>query len=304
MKLGIQRSGGFGNIADVLVDASTAEQQGFASYWLPRVDTQLDSLIAISVAGQVTSTIELGAGIVPAWTQHPLTLGQSALSASSATQGRLSLGIGVVSKASVEHTWGIPYEHPLTYMREYAEILRQVLRNQPVDYSGKILTARAPAVLPGAAEPPLYMAALGEQMLKLAGSQSDGATLFLTGPRTIETHSRPILMAAAEAAGRPKPRLMVGVVVLCTDDVAGGRFRIQKKYGGWAAWPHYRAMFDLEGVEGAEDVAIVGDESRIREGFSRLFAAGVDDILCYEFTETQEEKDRTRGCLVDLLSVG
>jgi hypothetical protein len=61
-------------------------------------------------------------------------------------------------------------------------------------------------------------------------------------------------------------------------------------------------MFDLEGVSGAEDVAIVGDESAVQDGLRALFAAGADDILCHEFGETERDRARTRACLVDLLN--
>lgn len=301
MKLGILRSNGVWDIEGFVDDVAEAAEAGFSSYWIPNLDVQTDALMALAIAGPRVPGIEMGAGIVPVWTQHPLALGQAALTAASVLGGRLSLGVGIVSKPAVEHTWGIPFERPITFMREYLEILHPVLANQPVHYTGELLTARAPAILPVAPEPPLYLAALGKQMVKLAGSHSSGAITFLTGPKTVANHTTPLLSAAAAAAGRPTPRLMVGIPVLCTDDVAGGRSLASKKYGAWATWPHYRAMFDLEGANGAEDVALIGNESAVRDGLRALFDAGADDVLCYEFGETQTDLNRTRACLTELV---
>ncbi|MFG1646313.1 TIGR03564 family F420-dependent LLM class oxidoreductase [Amycolatopsis sp. NPDC049252] len=301
MRLGILRSNGVWEIESFVDDVAAAADAGFSSYWIPNLDVQVDSLMALAIAGPRVPGIELGAGIVPVWTQHPLALGQAALTAASVLDGRLSLGVGIVSKPAVEHTWGIPFERPITFMREYLEILHPVLANKPVHYTGQLLTARAPAILPVAPEPPLYLAALGTQMLRLAGSHSDGAILFLTGPKTVANHTTPLLSAAAKAAGRPAPRLMAGIPVLCTDDVEAGRKLAGKKYAAWASWPHYRAMFDLEGVNGAEDIALIGNEAAIRDGLRAYFAAGADDVLCYEFGETQTDLRRTRACLTELV---
>lgn len=301
MRLGILRSNGVWEIEGFVDDVAEAAAAGFSSYWIPNLDVQVDSLMALAIAGPRVPGIEMGAGIVPVWTQHPLALGQAALTAASVLGGRLSLGVGIVSKPAVEHTWGVPFERPLTFMREYLEILHDVLANRPVHYTGQLLTARAPAVLPVAPEPPLYLAALGKQMLRLAGSHANGAILFLTGPKTVESHTVPLLAAAAKGAGRPAPRVMAGIPVLCTDDPEGGRALAARKYAAWATWPHYRAMFDLEGVHGAEGIALIGSEEAIRHGLRAYFAAGADDVLCYEFGETQTDLRRTRACLTELL---
>lgn len=300
MKLGILRYDGFWDIDSFVADVAEAAEAGFSSYWIPNLDVQVDSLMALAIAGREVPGIELGAGIVPTWTRHPLVMGQCALTAASVIGDRLSLGVGVVNKPAVEHTWGLKFERPITYIREYLEVLRPVLAGEPVDYTGEILTARAPAVLPGAPQPGLYMAAMGEQMLKVAGRHSDGTILWLTGPKTIAEHTVPTITSAAEAVGRPKPRVLVGAPVLCTGDTETGRTLAAQAFGEYAHFPHYRAMLDIEGATGPEDIAAVGDESAVRDRLSAFFAAGADEILCAEFGSTDDRK-RTRACVRELL---
>lgn len=302
MRIGILRGQGVTDIDQLTADLADAQSAGFTSYWLPKVELQADSLIALAVAGSRVPGIELGAGIVPIWTQHPLALGQSALTAASVLGDRLALGVGIVNKPVVEGTWGIPFERPITVMREYVEILQSVLGNEVTHYDGELISAHAAPVLPGVARPPLYMAALGPQMTRLAGKHSDGAILFLTGPITVKTHSRPLLSASAQAACRPRPRVIVGVPVVCTDDVARGRALIEQHYAWYGTAPHYRAMLDIEGANSPADVAIIGNESAVKARLEALFEAGADDVICYELGSTLAEVARTRACLAEIIA--
>jgi 5,10-methylenetetrahydromethanopterin reductase len=164
-----------------------------------------------------------------------------------------------------------------------------------------MLTARAAGLLPGAPQPRLYLAALGTQMLNVAGRHSDGTILWMTGPNTLTEHTVPTITAAAEIAGRPRPRVLVGTPVLCTDDVDRGRALAAQTFSLYANLPSYTAMMAREGVTGPEGMAVVGDESAVRDRFRAFFAAGADDVLCAEFGSTDEDAQRTRACLIDVL---
>ena len=50
--------------------------------------------------------------------------------------------------------------------------------------------------------PKVMLAALGDQMLKVAGRRTDGTILWCVGPKTIRTHIAPIINEAAAAADR------------------------------------------------------------------------------------------------------
>jgi 5,10-methylenetetrahydromethanopterin reductase len=257
--------------------------------------------MALAIAGREVPGIELGAGIVPTWTRHPLVMGQSALTAAQVVGDRLSLGLGIEHKTSVQHNWGMDFDRPITHIREYLEILRPVLANEPVEYVGETLTARASALLPGAPRPALYLAALGGQMLNVAGHHSDGTIVWLTGPNTLAQHTVPTINAAAESAGRPRPRILVGTPVMCTDDVEGGRAVAAQTYSRYANLPSYTAMMAREGVSGPEGMAVIGNEAEVRDRFRAFYAAGADDILCAEFGGTPEDIERTRACLTGLI---
>ena len=118
------------------------------------------------------------------------------------------------------------------------------------------------------------LAAMGPRMLEMAGAQTDGDILWLSGPRTIETLIAPALHEAAEAHGRAAPRIVASVPVCVTDDADGVRELIAGFLVGYNDLPSYRGVMDLEGVDGPAGVSLVGDEATVRAGLQRFADAG------------------------------
>ncbi|MCP5029735.1 MAG: TIGR03564 family F420-dependent LLM class oxidoreductase [Actinomycetia bacterium] len=300
MKLGIF-FGAAGTMAsgdDLVADVEAAAAAGFGSYWVPHLPWGADALTALAVAGREVPDIELGTAVVPTWPRHPLTLAQQALTTSALVGDRLALGIGLAHKPVVEGMWGIPFDKPVRHAREYLEILAPALRNEKVSVAGETLTGRSEPIMKGAPTPKLYVAALGPQMLKLSARYADGTILWMTGKETVRNHTVPVMREAAEAAGRPQPRVIAGIPILCTDDVEAGRELAANQFAIYGQLPSYRAMLDREGLEGPADFAIIGNEDEVAERLQALADAGVDDIICSEFGP---DLTRTRACLATLV---
>ena len=67
----------------------------------------------------------------------------------------------------------------------------------------------------------MRVAALGSQVLRLAGRRMGGTRLWMVGARTIAEHIAPIINTAAEEAGRPAPRMVASLPICVTGDAAG-----------------------------------------------------------------------------------
>ena len=52
-------------LSGLLADGKAAEEQGFASFWIPQVPGYLDAMTAVALLGQVTERIEIGTAVVP-----------------------------------------------------------------------------------------------------------------------------------------------------------------------------------------------------------------------------------------------
>jgi hypothetical protein len=97
--------------------------------------------------------------------------------------GRFILGLGMTHQAVTEGMWGIPYDKPVRRVREYLDAVQPLLAGEAVNAVGETVTARGTLQIPGAPTPEVYLAALGPQMLKLAGRRSAGTLTWMCGPK-------------------------------------------------------------------------------------------------------------------------
>ena len=282
--------------------ASTAHEQGFDSLWVPQV-FGLDTLTAIAVAGQSVPDITFATAVVPTYPRHPQMLAQQALTVTAAIGDRLVLGIGPSHQVVVEGSWGISFEKPIRHLREYLEILMPLLHDKSVRFDGESLTTRADIAVDAPA-PPVMMAALGPQLLKVTGRLADGTILWMTGPTTIAEHSAPTIKEAAEKAGRPEPAVVAGFPICVTDGSAAendaARERAAKNFAMYGELPSYRAMLDREGYEGPGDIAIIGGAGEVTDRIGELSDAGVSTFAASEFGSS-DQRAATRDLLVGLL---
>jgi F420-dependent oxidoreductase-like protein len=274
-----------------------AAADGFSSAWLANI-FGVDAITALAVAGQGT-TIELGTAVVPTYPRHPVMLAQQALTAQAATGGHFTLGIGLSHQIVIEGMFGYSFDKPARHMREYLHALIPLLREGSASFEGETVTARATISTPRDAYTPVLLAALAPRMLELAGSVADGTVLWMTGRDTVASHVVPKLSAAAEAAGRPAPRVVCALPIAVTADPDGARERANKIFSIYGQLPSYRAMLDLEGAAGPGDVAIVGDEDTVAAQLAELAEAGVTDFAAASFA-TGEDAARTRALLREL----
>ncbi len=240
-----------------------------------------DPLTLLAAAGMLVPRIGLGTGVVPVHPRHPMMLAAQALTVQEVTDNRLILGIGLSHQVMVEGIWGMSFEKPARYMKEYLNSLMPLLRGEAVSSTGERVTTTTPLPIgvPGATAPPVLVAALGTVMLKLAGTVADGTVTWMTGTATIESHIVPTIRAAAEAAGRPEPRVGVALPVCVTGDIEAAKERINKATAIYPTLPSYKAMLDREGAESAGDIGFVGDEESVAASVARLAGAGATDFV-------------------------
>jgi F420-dependent oxidoreductase-like protein len=298
MRIGIFGGDTAGRTVDEIVaDAAAAHDDGFATYWLPQIFGH-DALALLGLIGREVPDIELGTGVVPTYPRHPMTMAQQALTAQAMCGGRLVLGIGLSHKLVVEGIWGMSYDKPVRHMREYLTILNELVHTGKVSFTGETLSANGSVSVEGATPMPILVAALGTQMLELAGRAADGTATWMTGPATIAEHVVPTIAASAANAGRPAPRVVVGLPICVTDDVDGARERASKIYSMYGHLPSYRAMLDREGAADPSGVVIVGDEDSVRAQLAHLQAVGATDLIAAEFAKPgSPERERTRALL-------
>jgi 5,10-methylenetetrahydromethanopterin reductase len=278
-----------------------AAHDGFDSVWMSNI-FGLEALTSLAVAGSQVPGIELGTAVVPTYPRHPAVLAQQALTADLALGGRLALGIGLSHQIVIQDMYGYSFERPARHMREYLAVLVPLLAGQPVAFDGETVHAHIGLSVPRVAEKvPLLLAALAPRMLQLAGEQTDGTVLWMTGPRTVRDYIVPAITKAASDAGRPSPRVVCILPVCVTDNPDKARADAGQAFAIYGQLPSYRAMLDKEGAAGPGDVAIVGDEELVAAQIGALADAGVTDFVAGEYARGDEGR-RTRALLRTLIA--
>ncbi|MBI3214316.1 MAG: TIGR03564 family F420-dependent LLM class oxidoreductase [Mycobacterium sp.] len=291
---------GNGTIIDSYVEqVAQLRDEGFGRVWSTQMPFERDLLTAMAVAFREVDTIEIGTGVLPIQNQHPMLLAQRALTLNVISGGRLVLGLGMTHQAVTEGMWGIPWDKPIRRLGEYLDGLLPLLAGEKADATGETVTTRGALQIPGSSAPAVYIAALGPQMLKLAGRRTAGTVTWMTGPKTLAEHVGPTLRTAATEAGRPEGsvRVAAALPISVTDDVDGARKIAAEQFAMYGHLPSYRAMLDREGYAGPEDAALIGDEQVVRERLDELRAAGVDEYVAGTFDPSPEGRARTRALL-------
>lgn len=260
-----------------------------------------DALTLLAAAGAQVPGIGLGTWVVPVYPRHPMMLAQQVLSVQSATDNRLILGLGLSHQVVVEGMWGISFDKPARYMKEYLAALMPLLHGQTVSSTGERVTAHSfqPLEIPDVEAPPVLLAALGTTMLNLAGRLADGTATWMTGTHTVESHIAPTIRAAAEKAGRPAPRIGVSLPVSVTADVEAVRERVNKDNAIYPSLPSYKAMLDKEGAQSPADIAFLGDEDSVIASIETLAAAGATDFVA-SVVGNAVERERTITLISEL----
>ena len=305
MKIGIgigEIGGRAVDLDELITQTKEAERDGFASAWFANI-FGIDALTAVALVGRETSRIALGTAVVPTFPRHPVVMAQQALTTQAATGGRFSLGIGLSHQVVVELMFGMSFAKPFSHMKEYLAVLAPLIRGGTVSHQGSEYRVNANVAVPGATACPILLAALAPKMLALAGSEGDGTITWMTGPKTLREHTVPRINEAAAKAGRPQPRVVVGLPIAVTEDVATARQVAEKMFQIYGTLPSYRAMLDREGVESPAGVAVTGNEDAVGEQLQRLAEIGATELLAIPFAvgaDARASLARTRALLIDL----
>jgi F420-dependent oxidoreductase-like protein len=280
MKIGIMigADGTSSTLDDVIDIAKNAEAAGLDNVWMANIFS-FDAISTLALIGRETKRIGLGTAVTPTYPRHPTAIAQQALTTAAASGNRFTLGIGLSHQVVIENMLGFSYEKPARHMREYLSVLMPLARGETVNFNGEHYRVNGVTLgIPGVQAMPVVVAALGPAMLRLAAELADGTNTWMVGPKTMENHIVASLTRAASDAGRSQPRVVGGYPVILTNKPDQAREQIAQNLTIYGQLPSYRAMLDREGVAGPADIAIVGDENRLRGEIARLENIGVTDF--------------------------
>ncbi|MBK5306500.1 MAG: LLM class F420-dependent oxidoreductase [Frankiaceae bacterium] len=281
--------------------AARAEAAGYDRLWVAEAGNN-DAFGLLTAVALGTSTVGLATGVVPIYTRTPSLMAQCAGTLQDASGGRFTLGVGVSSKTIVERWNGVPYDKPLGRIKEYVEVVRQLLDGQRVDHEGTYYDVHGYFLMMNNPQPPppIILGALNPQMLRAGGEVADGVCLNWIG-----AHAVADALALVKDGSRDTTNA-VFVRVCVTDDVDSVRRWARREVMSYVTVPAYRTAFGVQGWsdvtmkamelwdggdrkgaaaslpdEFLDTLVVAGSADDVRGRFEAFRAAGVDEPVAF-----------------------
>lgn len=204
MKIDIEFNSGAQLPMDAIPDlARAAEAHGFDCAWAGEANNK-DPTVMLSAIAAVTTKLKVGSAIYHILGRTPATLALQAVGLDELSGGRFLLGIGS-SNPTIAKWHGQNFDRPLSRIHEYIDITRAAMRGEKLNFDGKFFAAHnfKMAFKPSGRTIPIYVAAFGPQMTRLAGRISDGVLINMANPTEIQRIAAEVKSGAAEAGKDP-----------------------------------------------------------------------------------------------------
>ncbi|HXG53493.1 MAG TPA: LLM class flavin-dependent oxidoreductase [candidate division Zixibacteria bacterium] len=204
--------------------ARLAEEHGFGCAWGGEANNK-DPTVMLSAIAAVTRRLKIGSAVYHILGRTPVTLALQAAGLNELSRGRFLLGVGV-SNPTIARWHGLSLDHPMGRIEEYLEIVRRALSGEKLDFDGRYFSAHGfkMAFRPGENPVPVYLAAFGPKMSRLAGRIADGVLINMANPREIERIAEEARSGAAQA-GKDPHRLEIICKVRCSIAASHGEAR-------------------------------------------------------------------------------
>lgn len=238
-----------------------AEELGYESAYVTHIAGR-DSLSVLAAYAARTDRIRLGTGVIPIYNRTPVAMAQTAATIDEWSGGRMTLGIGVSHRVTVENWYGQEIGKPVAEMREYVSVLRALLAGEEPPQGGKWPTAFRFMGYEPRADLPIYVSGLSPKMLQLAGEVADGTVLWLCNPDYVEQVVVPAVREGRERAGKSLDGFdIVAAVPSAVTDAPGKAF--EKMRGDLVPYfhlPFYRAMLERSGFSADVEAGVASDD--------------------------------------------
>jgi len=223
-----------------------------------------DPFMPLALASQETQKVQLGTSIAVAFPRSPMITANIGWDLNAQSGGRFELGLGSQVKGHNERRFSTPWFAPVPRLREYVQSIRAIWRcweyGEPLKFEGEHyqFTLMTPEFSPpktGFSLPPISLAAVGPDMLRMAGRVADGVRLHSFCTRKyIENVCMPKIEEGTARANRKRAAIEIsGGGFICTGSdeeavkkrVDWARYRV----GFYGSTRTYLPVFEQHGLE-------------------------------------------------------
>ncbi len=268
--------------------ARSAETLGFDGFFV--CETNSDPFLGAAFAASASRQLTLGTSIAVAFARSPATLAYLGYDLAALSGGRFIMGLGAQVRAHNERRFGVKWEKPLIKMRETIQAMRAFWATwqtgAPFRFDGEFynLSLMTPFFSPArhTHRIPVYIAAVNEGMLRLAGDVCDGVFLHaLHTRRYLTEYALPHLLNSLTDSGRGRHDMVINTAafVVPTDDpvfAAKAEAYARQQIAFYMSTPAYKIVTDIHSWQAtAETLSRMAREGR----WAEMPHALTDDIL-------------------------
>jgi 5,10-methylenetetrahydromethanopterin reductase len=216
--------------------ARRAEAGGFDELWLWDDCFLPGAFTSAAIALSATQQLKVGIGLLPAPAYHPLFAAMEISTLASAFPGRFMPGFGHGVKAWMAQIGAAP-KSSMRALQETVTAVRQLLGGGSVTVHGSYIHLdQVQMQVTPASIPPLYMGAMREKSLRLAGQAGDGTILTgMSSPAYVRWALAHIRAGMAEA-GRSRHRVVVYLDVKVNPDGEAARAAARRALARRLPW--------------------------------------------------------------------
>ena len=218
---------------------------GYSDLWTAEV-AGYDAFTPLAYAAAIAPELRLGTAIASVFSRGPGLLAMEAAALADAAPGRFVLGLGASSEAIVSGWNDTKFEKPYSRMRDALRFLRCALAGERVDRAYDSFSLRGFALeRPPAQAPAIFVAALQQRMLTLAGREADGALLGLVAAEDVPRIRAVVQQAATpplEGEGEREREIVLRIGVLPTRDSERARASCRRLIAAYLSVPAYAGL--------------------------------------------------------------
>jgi 5,10-methylenetetrahydromethanopterin reductase len=231
--------------------AQLAEKHGFDCAWGGEANNK-DPTVMLSAIAAVTKRLKVGSAVYHILGRTPVTLALQAVGLDELSSGRFRLGIGS-SNPTIGKWHGQTMDHPLGRVEEYMDIVRAAMRGEKLNFTGKYFTAQnfKMAFKPSGRVIPVYLAAFGPKMSRLAGRISDGVLINMANPAEIRRIAGEVRQGARETGRNPNSiEIICKIRCSIAQNYATARDALSHALAYYALADYYRELLGRMGFAG------------------------------------------------------
>ena len=190
-----------------------AESAGFDSVWTAEAYGS-DAVVPLTWIAAQTEKIRLGTGIMQLPARSPAMTAMTAMTLDQLSGGRFILGLGTSGPQVVEGWHGVPFSKPLTWLREYIEIVRRILKREaPLEFDGQRyqipyrgagasgMGKPLKSIVHGRADIPIYTGSMAPKSQAMCAELCDGVLLTCVHPERFDVIEQNLNEGFAKAGG-------------------------------------------------------------------------------------------------------